>query len=195
MTGHPGRFLAAWVGVTTVGYALAGEVHLQEWAPTEAFHPEDVSPLATLVGFVLGAISGTLVGGAQWLVLRRRFAVPRRWIGLTALGVGLAHASNDLVPYRPLDLAPFLALQGIVLGLVQLPALRGVFVRPGAWAAAVAVAWTAGWLAGSRVTDAVYPDPAAMLLLGNGTTGLVAGLVTGLALAGPAGVDRRPARA
>jgi hypothetical protein len=128
---------------------------------------------ATLTGAALVVAAGALVegmavGGAQWVVLRR--ALPglsgRRWMGMTALGAGVAWALG-MVPSTlmsiasdgPQSAAPpaepseavvyaLAALMGLalgpVLGLPQWLALRRHVAHAGWWIAANALAWALG---------------------------------------------------
>jgi hypothetical protein len=96
-----------------------------------------------------GALAGVVIGGAQWLVLRRLLPGAVWWIAATAVGqaVGLA-VGAPLVGYgtEPRDLA----LQGAVTGLA-IGALQALVLRRGAanglwWALAMPPLWATGWL-------------------------------------------------
>ena len=176
------RRLGGWVAVTYLGFAMFGDIHLQLAGGTTSFDPSDIAADAILVGFLFGAVSGALIGSLQWIVLRSWAPRARGWIPCTAIGFGFAHAMNDAVPYRPLDLLATLLIGGVGLGAMQAIALRHVIARPWIWVAVVAVAWTLGWTAAAAVLGTIERNPLAELFLGNGTAGLLIGAITGGAL-------------
>jgi hypothetical protein len=96
-----------------------------------------------------GAISGAVLGAAQWLALRGRLPNTEWWIPATAIGhaVGLA-AGSALVGYR--TSLQDLAIQGLVTGLgVGIP--QALVLRPhvGAWfwwVVAMPFLWALGWI-------------------------------------------------
>ena len=97
-------------------------------------------------------MAGAVIGGGQWLVLRRLLPGAAWWIAATALGqaVGLA-VGAPLVGYRtgPRDLALQGAITGLAIGALQALVLRrgAAAGRWWAWALAVPPLWAAGWLA------------------------------------------------
>jgi hypothetical protein len=101
---------------------------------------------AALVG---GALVGAVIGGGQWLVLRRLLPDAAWWIAATACGqsVGLA-VGAPLVSYgtEPGDLAIQGAVAGLTTGVLQSLVLRrnGAFGRW--WALAGPPLWATGWL-------------------------------------------------
>jgi hypothetical protein len=102
---------------------------------------------AAVVG---GALAGAVIGGGQWLVLRRLLPGAAWWIVATAVGqaAGLA-VGAALVGYEtgPGDLAVQGAVTGLAIGALQALVLR----RGGAnglwWALAMPPLWAVGWLA------------------------------------------------
>jgi hypothetical protein len=174
--------LGGWVAVTYLGFATFGDIHLQMVGPTTSFDPSDIAAEAVLVGFLFGAVSGALIGSLQWIVLRSWAPRARGWIPCTAIGFGLAHALNDAVPYRPLDLLVTLLIGGVLLGAMQAIALRHVISKPWARVAVVALAWTLGWTVAAAVIGTIERNPLAELFLGNGAAGLLIGAITGGAL-------------
>lgn len=104
-----------------------------------------------------GAITGAVVGIAQWLVLRQVLAVNAWWIvatgvGLAAgLGIGTAVAGTGTDP-RALVIRA--AITGLLVGGLQWMILRQHVPASGAWIGATAAAWVIGWL----VTRAIGVD-------------------------------------
>jgi hypothetical protein len=101
---------------------------------------------AAIVG---GALAGAVIGGGQWLVLRRVLPGAAWWIGATAVGqaIGLAIGA-PLVNYEtdPNDLA----VQGLVTGLF-IGSLQALVLRRGGangllWALAMPPLWALGWI-------------------------------------------------
>jgi hypothetical protein len=173
--------LGAWVALTYVGFAMFGGNHLQTVGPTAPFDPSDIDASAASVGFLFGAVAGSIIASLQWIVLRSWAPRARAWIPFTALGFGLAHAFNDAVPYRPFDLPVILLAGGLVIGVLQSIALRHELPRKWVWVPVVALAWVLGFTAGIAMLGMVK-DPLAELFVGSGTAGLVIGLITGTAL-------------
>jgi hypothetical protein len=101
---------------------------------------------AALVG---GALSGAVIGGGQWLVLRRLLPGAAWWIAATAVGqaVGLA-VGAPLVGYgtEPRDLAVQGAIAGLAIGVLQALVLRRGGANGRWWALAMPPLWAMGWL-------------------------------------------------
>ena len=173
--------LAAWVGVTYLGFALAGGNHLQAQAPTVSFDLANILPSAALFGFVFGAVGGAIVGALQRIVLRSWVSGVRWWIPLTAVGFGLIHAFNDAFQYPPFDIPIVLLADGVVLAALQWFALRRALPRSWVWLPAAAIGWLVGGLVAIALLSQVG-DPLAELFLGWGSAGLVLGLITGAVL-------------
>jgi hypothetical protein len=142
-----GTDLLAWVA-TLLAFPFAG------LAARAVAGPVDEVWTATLAG----AISGAVIGAAQWLALRRIGADPR-WILATAVGLavglGLAFAIfkyGDTVG----ALAVVGAVSGLGIGVAQWWLLRGVVGDLAwLWVPATAAAWALGW----TVTTAIGVDP------------------------------------
>lgn len=113
--------LGSWVGVTYLGFAMFGDIHLQLVGPTARINLGDFA--VPVVGFAFGAVSGALVGVLQWLVLRSWAPAAQWWIPASMVGFGLAHALNDAFPYRPLDLIVILVIGGVLVSIPQAVAL------------------------------------------------------------------------
>ena len=105
--------LLAWVGATTVGYLVVGDIFHFPGGPGPSLNFE-----AAAGGAVFGAVTGLLVGMLQWLVLRRRMPKAGRWVWATALGIAITHGIVDGAP-DSINLA-LLTLPGLaVLGGLQ----------------------------------------------------------------------------
>ena len=161
-----------------------------------------IVPVA-LLGITLGALcEGSIVGGLQWLVLRRPIPELRWREWATATGVGAAFAwALGMIPstvisfmseqapvgndqgFAPAEWAVLLlaaamgAILGAVLGGAQWVALRRYAPRAGWWIAANAVAWAAGMTL-VFVGTGFIPESGVM------TAGAMATLIVWVALAG-----------
>ncbi len=196
-----------WVAATVAGCAIAGAIaHFPGSFPVGSGTQTEFSPSAATFGLVMGAVFALPLGVAQWLVLRRSLGVGKRWIGATALGVGVMHALGDGLP------APWGwggagvadgwlavgALGGLSIGLLQALAANGRLVV-WTWIAGAAIAWPVGIAMGLWLAYAVglmaQSGPAAWAqqhLLVGAVTGLIVGVLTGALLPrasrlGPAG--------
>jgi hypothetical protein len=93
---------------------------------------------------VAGLITGAVLGAGQWLPLRRR-GVSTRWIGATAVGMGVGlTAGAALVGYRT-D-RPSLAVMGLVSGAAVGLAQGFTVGRVPVWTAATSVLFALGWM-------------------------------------------------
>jgi hypothetical protein len=86
--------LAQWVLATCAGIALG-------WNSTFVGAAVEIASMSGLYShhyanvtfhFILGIISGTILGVAQWIVLRQKFQQAKLWIIANAIGEGLASA-------------------------------------------------------------------------------------------------------
>ncbi len=97
-----------------------------------------------------GALAGAVIGGGQWLVLRRLLPGAAWWIAATAVGqaVGLA-VGAPLVGYGtgPRDLALQGAITGLAIGALQALVLRQRAAGWFWWALASPPLWALGWVA------------------------------------------------
>lgn len=151
-----------------------------------------------------GAIEGTIVGAAQWRVLRDHIDVSaRRWVTATVVGALAAWAAGvtpSLLlanaggaggePSLPMQLGFAVALgavAGPVLAGPQALVLRGRVERPWRWIGANAVAWACA-LPVTFVAPALAPADGGVLVLaiafavGAFAAGAVAGAVHGVVL-------------
>ena len=176
------------MGVTYLGFAMFGDIHLQLVGPTARINLGDFA--VPVVGFAFGAVSGALVGVLQWLVLRSWAPAAQWWIPASMVGFGLAHALNDAFPYRPLDLIVILVIGGVLVSIPQAVALRHVLPRPWTWVPVATVAWVVGWSVAAAVIPGIVRNPLGELFLGGGSAGLVFGITTGVALLTQIGAGR-----
>jgi len=103
-----------------------------------------------------GLIAGVVIGGAQWLALRR--VVPRMWIAATGIGMAAGLTLGAvLVDYGigRVDLMLMGAVTGAVIGALQgLVLLRQRISGAAWWAVAQPPAWALAWLVSSYVITA-----------------------------------------
>lgn len=155
-------------------------------------------PLAFLVGLVeLGIarvivpiIAGTLLGLAQWLVLRPYISDSFDWVINQAVGwvvgftIGLYVV--QLLSNTPLGMLVGFISFGVIVALFQYPALRREIPYLAAWVLATVTGWTLGaylsQVVASNFFQNALPTTFTSILVVTGTTGLVAGAITGLAL-------------
>lgn len=170
-----------WVAITTAAFFLSADLHLQASGVTTPFNPRDLE--IALFGFVFGAVSGMISGALQWLALKPWLPNFRHWILVNVIGFGLVHAMHDTLPYRPLDLWLILLIDGTVIGLAQYFGLRHSITKAGLWVPIFAAGWFLGFQSAFAIlwsfnSSEVLVERAIEL----GITGLIAGVITGLAL-------------
>lgn len=145
-----------WAAVNTLGFSLASTFVGVAMATFEPRPCHDIDCLVNvallLVHAILGGIVGAaLVGVMQWVVLRRQLSRVGWWVLATTVGLALgtvaalfAGASGQRgIPF-PASLAPFGALIGAVVGLMQWRILRRQVARAGWWVLASGVAFSLG---------------------------------------------------
>lgn len=136
---------------------------------------DEWQPGAATFGFVLGSLSGVVVGIAQWLSLRPAVARPWPLVLPMIIGIGVTHALFDGMPTSA-GRAAMALLGGIALafalGIATLDRRRVAVVT---WM----VAWPAGIVLGYAVTGALGL-PATADPLGWATEHAIVGAVTGL---------------
>jgi hypothetical protein len=142
-----GLDVLAWVA-TLLAFPIAG------LAARAVAGPVDEVWTATLAG----AVSGAVIGAAQWLALRR-VGLDARWIVATAVGLavglGLGFAIFDYGDTVG-DMWIVGLASGLGIGLAQWWLLRGAMGSLAwLWIPASAAAWALGW----TVTTAIGVDP------------------------------------
>lgn len=135
-------------------------------------------------------LAGTVIGFAQWIVLKRYVTASTDWIlaGGTSWAVGyvlgllLIQALPSSIFFEVLGYLLF----GVIVALVQWPVLRREIPNIFVWILASAVGWAAGFWASQAVLPLFFTSPAVPPAVSTTviavTSGLVAGAITGLAL-------------
>jgi len=154
-------------------------------------------PLALLVGsldlgvalVIVPIISGTLLGLAQWLVLRPYITKSYDWILNQAVGwvVGftLGLFVVQLLSKTPLGMLVGFMAFGLIVALFQYPILRREIPHLVSWIVANVIGWTLGAFLSQLMASAFFqnslPTTFTSVLISVGITGLVAGAITALA--------------
>jgi hypothetical protein len=174
--------LGLWLGWTlaTAGGMLLG------FLPTILL--VDVLNLG-LAQIAVPVLAGTVIGFAQWLVLRRYVTASTQWDWTD----GISWAAGYILGLLLIQLLPssvFAAfigyfLFGAIVAMVQWPVLRREIPQVFTWMVASAVAWAVGYWVSQAVLS-LFTDPLIEPVVGTTviavTSGLVAGAITGLAL-------------
>jgi hypothetical protein len=174
--------LGLWLGWTlaTAGGMLLG------FLPTILL--VDVLNLG-LAQIAVPVLAGTVIGFAQWLVLRRYVTASTQWDWTD----GISWAAGYILGLLLIQLLPssvFAAfigyfLFGVIVAMVQWPVLRREIPQVFTWMVASAVAWAVGYWVSQAVLS-LFTDPLIEPVVGTTviavTSGLVAGAITGLAL-------------
>ncbi len=135
-------------------------------------------------------VSGLFLGLAQWLVLRPYFARSYHWILNHAsgwvVGYGLGLLVIQLLSQTSLGMLFGFIFFGVIVALFQYPVLRREVPRLGLWILASVVGWTLGAYLSQLAAGVFFQHalPAAFtgVLVSVGVIGLVAGMITGVAL-------------
>ena len=142
-----------------------------------------------LAQIAVPVLAGTVIGLAQWLVLRRYVTASTQWDWTD----GLSWAAGYILGLLLIQLLPstvFAAfigyfLFGVIVALVQWPVLRREIPQILTWVVASAIAWAIGYWASQAVLS-LFTDPLINPVVGTTviavTSGLVAGAITGIAL-------------
>jgi hypothetical protein len=152
-------------------------------------------PLVNLLnlGFAQIAVpvlAGTVIGFAQWFVLRRYLTVTSRWDWTDGISWALGYILGlFLIQVLPGTIfAAFIGyfLFGVIVALVQWPVLRREIPQIFTWIIASALAWAVGYWVSQAVLSLFFTgdliEPAVGASVIAITSGLVAGAITGLAL-------------
>src|SRR3990172_1844498 len=155
-------------------------------------------PLAFLVGsldlgvalVIVPIISGTLLGLAQWLVLRPYITKSYDWILNQAVGwvvgftIGLFFV--QLLSKTPLGMLVGFMSFGLIVALFQYPVLRREIPHLATWILANVIGWTLGAYLGQLATGVFFqnavPTTFTSVLVTIGLTGLGGGAIRGLVL-------------
>jgi hypothetical protein len=138
------KLFFAWAGLCVLGIPLGGYLGNIVAGPVDGVTP-------ALLG---GALTGTVLGVAQWLLLRRSLGVGTGWIPATSVGLAVGLAVGAMaVGYetaRP-QLMIMGAISGAFVGIAQGISLRHRFSLWHVWIVANPPAWALGWLVSSYV--------------------------------------------
>ena len=144
-------------------------------------------------------VAGSLIGLAQWVVLRKYLNEVFDWIlaGGASWAIGYALGLLMINGLTGTGLDGFIGymLFGVIVAIVQWPILRREIPNAWMWIAANVVGWTAGFYLSQLSLDLLFNgptiDPVASTSVLSGVSGLVAGAITGIALVL---IVRRPER-
>jgi hypothetical protein len=142
-----------------------------------------------LAQIAVPVLAGTVIGFAQWLVLRRYVTAGTRWDwtdGISwAAGYILGLLLIQMLPGTVFAVFIGYFLFGVIVALVQWPVLRREIPQVLTWIVASALAWAVGYWVSQAVLS-LFTDPVIAPAVGTAviavTSGLVAGAITGLAL-------------
>ena len=142
-----------------------------------------------LAQIAVPVLAGTVIGFAQWLVLRRYVTAGTQWDwtdGISwAAGYILGLLLIQLLPSTVFVVFIGYFLFGAIVALVQWPVLRREIPQVLTWLVASALAWAVGYWVSQAVLS-VFTDPLIDPVVGTAviaiTSGLVAGAITGVAL-------------
>ena len=189
-----------WVGVSAAGELVGLPLAALIVSTAIGNVSNGANLLLLAAGGLAGMVNGAMVGGLQWLALRRtaRQLSGWRWTLATALGsmlpwaLGMSMRSslhlaqgNDEAVLGALLLMGLLT--GTALGGAQWLVLRRILHQAGWWAPASILAWLQGMLVLVGGASLIQTQPPLWsLLLISGGTGLVigslVGIITGAAL-------------
>ncbi|HSM72967.1 MAG TPA: hypothetical protein VK851_15630 [Anaerolineales bacterium] len=135
-------------------------------------------------------IAGILIGFSQWLVLRRYLTTHSDWIlaGGAAWAAGYAFGLLIIQNLSSTAIGEIIAylLFGAIVGVIQWQMLRREIPSLLAWVAINSLGWAAGLWTSQFVLDLFFNTPVIEPVVSTsviaGTSGLVAGAITGLAL-------------
>jgi hypothetical protein len=155
-------------------------------------------PLAFLVGsldlgfarVIVPIITGTLLGLAQWLVLRPYVTGSVDWVlnlaGGWVVGFTLGLFIVQLLSKTPLGMLAGYVAFGVIVALFQYPVLRREIPHLATWIIANVAGWTLGAYLSQLAAGAIFQNAApttfTSVIVSVGVTGLVAGAITALAL-------------
>ena len=135
-------------------------------------------------------LAGTVIGFAQWIVLRRYLTAHSNW----ELADGVSWAAGYVLGLLLVQSLPstFLIatlgyfLFGLIVAILQWPVLRREIPNLLVWVLANVVGWAVGFWASQAVLPLFFTDPLVQPAVSTTviavTSGLVAGAITGLAL-------------
>jgi len=139
---------------------------------------------------IVPILAGILIGFAQWIVLRQFLMTGPDWVFAGGTGWAAGYALGLLlVQNLPSTLFGGIAtylLFGAIVAMVQWQVLRVEIPSALTWIVVNALGWAAGWSASQVALDLFFNDPVIEPVVSTsviaGTSGLVAGAITGVAL-------------
>jgi hypothetical protein len=143
-----------------------------------------------LAQIVVPVLAGATIGFAQWIVLRRYLTAGSNW----ELADGTSWAAGYVLGLLLIQMLPstifveFIGylLFGVIVALVQWPVLRREIPNLFVWILASSIGWAAGFWASEAVLSILFNDPLIEPVISTAviavSSGLVAGIITGIAL-------------
>lgn len=148
-------FLFSWAIGTTVTYALAGFVfHFPSAFPPS--NGDRINWEGAIGALINGLLTGLLVAGVQYFLLRMVRLQSWRWIVASMVALWLTHTLGDVLSDDS-GLTFVAIFGGLILGALQWWALRWPLSQGIIWLASTEFAWILGiWLGyavGSGISD------------------------------------------
>jgi hypothetical protein len=131
-----------------------------------------------IFAFLAAAVAGAVLGLAQWLALGRHVSVAR-WVGATALGLGVSFVIVQAFGATTSAAAPIIgAVTGLGVGLAQSLLRADRIPSPAIWIPTMGVAWAIAWV----VTTSIGVQAEAGWPIVGVSGALVAQVLTGIVL-------------
>jgi hypothetical protein len=138
--------------------------------------------------FITAAVAGAIIGAAQWFVLGRDISAVR-WIGATAVGLGVSFAIVQALGATNNAAAPVIgAVTGLGVGVAQ-SMVRAHRIPAAVWIPTMGVAWAIAWV----VTTSIGVQANAGWPVVGVSGALVAQLLSGVVLMTMRGRRAQPA--
>jgi len=139
---------------------------------------------------IVPILAGVLIGFSQWIVLKRYLTASADWVLAGGTGWAAGYALGLLVVQNlPSTLFGGIAaylLFGAIVAMVQWQVFRREIPSAFTWIVVNALGWAAGWSASQVALDLFFHDPVIEPVVSTsviaGTSGLVSGAITGVAL-------------
>jgi len=129
------RNYAMWMAVF-LAYPIAGALGRLIANPADGL----------IFAFITAALAGAVLGLAQWLALGRHGSVAR-WVGATAIGLGLSFVIVQALGATSSAAAPVIgAVTGLGVGLAQSLLRSDRIPSAAVWIPAMGIAWSIAWV-------------------------------------------------
>ncbi len=161
----------AWWMLAFLGFPLGGLLAI------EVVGAIDGPARAALAGF----LAGSVIGAAQWLVLRRYLRISTWWVVATAAGLASGNAIGAVMTGAGTELGDLVLTglaAGVAVGLAQWTLLSAHLRIAILWPLVVTIAWPIGW----TVTWAAGVDVERGYAVFGATGALVFAALTGTAM-------------